>query len=360
MRTFRNLLRRNLQVLVLVAVGSVVGLCMVLVGARGQSETERQGEFVGEARSSGSSAILAHVNGLPVTEADIAEGRAQASANLEWMKDTISRIAPDSQAYSRRPWPTLAPGEVRMTVNDDGPIPESSGIRRGLEARIAIIEQHGVDTAVWSQAVSDLALFTAAAAAGHSADPADIATRVALVQTALEEGLLPELEGYLSAVGEEVFFSEILPGRLEKEFAVASWRKELFIGITGFEEMHRAWREAERNALSAARVTFTNEPGLDVTIEGIYAYLDAYWAIDVPFTPAHPSTDCSFAVYNQGDKPGLVWDCVTLLEVKDALMGTAALNRSVDTTIEHWDGVTLEVVRMPDNSLQNWVFPVCW
>ena len=57
--------------------------------------------------------------------------------------------------------------------------------------------------------------------------------------------------------------------------------------------------------------------------------------------PAKPPPPCGLAVPNQGDNPALMRDCYALLEAKDALRGTGALNWSVDTTIAQWGGVTV-------------------
>ena len=358
-RMIRHLPRWTLLTVVLIVVGSIVGLSVALIiasdqsdqsGQSDQSDAERQGAFIGEARRSGSSTIVAHVNGYPVTAADIAEVRARATVNLEGMRDTISQIVPDSEAFTlpqETPLATpLAPGEVRVIVNHDPPIPESSGMRKFLEARIEIIEEHGVDTAVLAQAVTDIALFTAATAAGHSADPDDINARVAEIRTFLDDGLFPELEGYLSAVGEDVYFAEVLPARLARELAIESWYKELLADITGPEEARSILLQAEQDAISAARVTFTNEPGLDATLEDFTAYMDAYWDLDAsPIRPAAPapgesSPACDLAVPDTADNYGLTQDCMVLLVAKDTLRGTGTLNWSVDTAISSWDGVT--------------------
>ncbi len=47
------------------------------------------------------------------------------------------------------------------------------------------------------------------------------------------------------------------------------------------------------------------------------------------------------AVPNPADNPGLVGDCTILLEAKDTLRGTAALDWSADTAIGDWTGITL-------------------
>ena len=306
-----------------------------------QSDAERQGAFIGEARCSGSSTIVAHVNGHPITAADIAEGRAGATVNLDRMRDTIPRVVPDSQAYASPQGTPLAPGEGRLTDKSDGPIPESSGMRKFMTERIDIVEEHGVDAAVLAQVVTDIARFTAATAAGHSADPADIAARVAELKTAIEEGLIPELEGYLSAVDEDVYFGKLLPARLAKDLAIASWREELLADVTSTEEARRVWRQAEGDALANVQVTLTGEPGLDVTLEELTAYMDAYWDLDAPPPPpAQPSPSCDLIVPDVSENPDLTRDCMVLLAAKDELRGTGTLNWSVDTAISSWDGVT--------------------
>ena len=89
-----------LLVLALIVGIAITGLSAILVMDGDQSDVERQGALIGAARSSGSAAIVARVNGHPITAADVAEGRARVAANLEWMRDTISRIVPDEE-FSR-------------------------------------------------------------------------------------------------------------------------------------------------------------------------------------------------------------------------------------------------------------------
>ena len=59
-------------------------------------------------------------------------------------------------------------------------------------------------------------------------------------------------------------------------------------------------------------------------------------------TPVQPPPPCGLAVPDQANNPGLMRDCITLLELKDTLRGTAALNWGVDTAIATWDGVTTD------------------
>ena len=56
--------------------------------------------------------------------------------------------------------------------------------------------------------------------------------------------------------------------------------------------------------------------------------------------PTQPPPACGKAVPDQAGNPGLMRDCMALLDAKDALRGAEALNWSVDTTIADWDGIT--------------------
>jgi len=318
--------------------GLVVAVGIVLLLASGQSDTAHWGATIGKARASGSSAIVAYVNGHPITAADIAEGRARVAANLDGMRDTISRIIPDWQPLPRREGTPLAPGEFLVFTGDDVVIREGTGLRKLMEERIEIIEKHGADAAVLAQAVRDQALFTAATAAGHTADPADIAARIAEIRVYLAEGHLPDLEAQLSSIDEDVFFNDVLPSRLARELAVEAWREEVFADVYSSEG---SWREAEEEVLSNARVTLTGKPGLDATLEDLSAYQEAYRIVDAPPTPM-PECEGKLAAYNPDTSGFLLHDCSVLLAAKDTLQGTGDLNWSLDMRMTRWDGVTVE------------------
>ena len=309
-----------------------------------QSDMERQGALIGAARSGGSAAIVARVNGHPITAADIAEGRVRVAVNLERMHDTISRIVPDDEVGIQSAESTpLAPGEVRFTVDHQPLIPESLGLREVLEPRIVLIEQYGPEVVAFAQLISDLSQFTAAVAAGHSADPAAVASRIEEIEAALAEGLMPELEGYLSAFEEEVFFADVLPDRLAKELAIANWSRALPTDTVGLEERQLIMRDATWAAISAAEVTLTGEPGLDATIQETLAYMEVAWELSAPApAPPRPVLRCvdGAAVTDPEDNLELFRDCEALLAAKETLAGTATLDWSADRAISSWEGVT--------------------
>ena len=328
-------------VLPIVTRGLVVSLGIVLLLASGQSDTVHRGATIREARASGSSAIVAYVNGHPITSADIAEGRARVAANLDGMRAIVSRIIPDWQPPPTLEGTPLAPGEFRIISGDDATIFESSGLRKFMEERIEIIEEHGTDAAVLAEAVRDQAHFTAASAASHTADAVDIDARIAEIRVYLAEGHLPDLEAQLSEIHENVFFDEVLPRRLARELAIEAWREELFADVSSSEERDRIWRDAEEEALSNAQVTLTGEPGLDATLEDLSAYQEAYRIVNAPPTPM-PECAGELAVPNSDTRGFLPRDCSMLLAAKDTLRGTGDLNWSLDTRMTRWDGVTVE------------------
>ena len=70
-----------------------------------------------------------------------------------------------------------------------------------------------------------------------------------------------------------------------------------------------------------------------------YTDTGAYDHPDGP--PSQPPPPCGLAVPDQANNPGLMRDCITLLELKDTLAGTAALDWTVTSTISIWEGISL-------------------
>ena len=74
---------------------------------------------------------------------------------------------------------------------------------------------------------------------------------------------------------------------------------------------------------------------------GAYEDITPHDGIDNPFTPAQPPPPCPRAVQDARSNPGLVADCVALLNARDTLRGTASLNWSPNTPITQWEGVAV-------------------
>ena len=70
-----------------------------------------------------------------------------------------------------------------------------------------------------------------------------------------------------------------------------------------------------------------------------YTAVGAFNDTDLP--PAQPPPPCGLAVPGQVHNPGLMLDCISLLEAEAELAGTATLDWSVDSAITGWEGVTV-------------------
>ena len=66
-----------------------------------------------------------------------------------------------------------------------------------------------------------------------------------------------------------------------------------------------------------------------------------------------PPPACNLAVSDHEDNQRLVRDCQTLLDIRDALRGTAALNWSFTKDIRYWDGMKMRGGRVTNISLAN-------
>ena len=76
---------------------------------------------------------------------------------------------------------------------------------------------------------------------------------------------------------------------------------------------------------------------------------------------------CASAAPDQADNPGLMRDCILLLNMKDALGGAAVLNWNLDTPIAHWEGLTVEGtplrvtrIQLPNHGLEGSIPGVPW
>ena len=83
-------------------------------------------------------------------------------------------------------------------------------------------------------------------------------------------------------------------------------------------------------------------PMLVTDANGLRQYYTAVGAFnDTDLPPAQPPPPCGLAVPGQVHNPGLMLDCISLLETEAELAGTATLDWSVDSAITGWEGVTV-------------------
>ena len=104
------------------------------------------------------------------------------------------------------------------------------------------------------------------------------------------------------------------------------------------------WTDVDADNIQRADLDGANVEDLLTSVDGLVDPSGiALGALSDDGEPVPPSSLCASggAVPDAANNPGLVADCEALLEARDPLAGTAALNWSASTPISSWTGVTL-------------------
>lgn len=215
-------------------------LAAVAIASRQAIDTDHaQGTAFGKARISADDDVALRVNGYAITNAELVESRLRYYRNLESMRSAATRAVPADQ------WDEVA-ADADFASNDPrNPIHEHM-ITDGFTAYIHALEKHGGDVVGLAALIADYAEFSAAIDAGHSASEAEVAEYVEMTMDALsrqsasaasEWGILPEMQGYIDAVGENRFWSEIYPDQLARDIAIGKWRQAAISDYNGGKDI---------------------------------------------------------------------------------------------------------------------------
>ena len=265
---------------------------------------------------------VVYVNGHPITAAEIEERRAGVADGLESMREQILEAEGSS-------WAT-------------------TDLAQFFKERVALIEEHSVDAVTLGGLIREASVFTAAVAAGHMADPAELADALEQqaeyiedTKAAIERGHLPEDATKILEFDYDRYLSEVLPNRLIETLPVNNWRAQLTAQAWNREEENFIWHNAEQRAVMIAEVIFTSDPVIQVTREAALAYLEDYFTTLAP--PPVPDPICAngITITEPRDNRLLVFDCEVLLEFKKSIRGTASLDWSIDVPITDWTGITI-------------------
>ena len=119
-------------------------------------------------------------------------------------------------------------------------------ITDGFAAYIRALEKYGGDVVGLAALIADYAEFSAAIDDGHSASEAEVAEYVEMTRDALsrqsaaaasEWGILSEIQGYIDAVGENRFWSEIYPDQLARDITIGKWHQAAISEYNGGEDI---------------------------------------------------------------------------------------------------------------------------
>lgn len=231
---------RRLILLIAMGLALVAAFAAVTIASRQALDTNHaQGTAFGEARISADDDVVLRVNGYPITNAQLVESRLRYYRNLESMRSAAARAVPADQ------WNEVA-ADANFASSDPGnPIHEYM-ITDGFTAYIRALERHGGDVVGLAALIADYAEFSAAIDAGYSASEAEVAEYVEMTRDALnlqsaaaasDWGMLPEMQGYIDAVGENRFWSEIYPDQLARDITIGKWHQAAISEYNGGEDI---------------------------------------------------------------------------------------------------------------------------
>ena len=231
---------RRLILFIAMGLALAAVLAAVAIASRQALDTNHaQGTAFGKARVSADDDVALRVNGYPITNVELVESRLRYYRNLESMRSAAARTVPADQ------WDDTA-ADANFASNDPrSPIHEHM-ITDGFTAYIGALEKHGGDVVGLAALIADYAEFSAAIDAGHSASEAEVAEYVEMTRDALnrqsasaasEWGILPEMQGYIDAVGENRFWAEIYPDQLARDIAIGKWRQAAISEYNGGEDI---------------------------------------------------------------------------------------------------------------------------
>lgn len=217
---------------------SAVLAAVAIAAGQALQTNHAQGTAFDKARVSADADVVLRVNGYPITNAELVESRLRYYRNLESMRSAAARAIPADQ------WDEVASESNFASSDPRSPIHEYM-ITDGFTAYIRALEKHGGDVVGLAALIADYAEFSAAIDAGHSASESEVAEYVEMTRDALnrqsaaasEWGMLPEMQGYIDAVGENRFWAEIYPERLARDITIGKWHQAAISEYNGGKDI---------------------------------------------------------------------------------------------------------------------------
>lgn len=260
---------------------------VAIASGQARQTNQAQGTAFGKARISADDEVALRVNGYPITNAELVESRLRYYRNLESMRSAAARAVPADQ------WNEVAANADFASNDPRSPIHEYM-ITDGFTAYIRALEKHGGDVVGLAALIADYAEFSAAIDAGHSASESEIAEYVDMTRDALnrqsasaasEWGILPEMQGYIDAVGESRFWADIYLNQLARDIAIGKWRQAAISEYSGGEDIALHAETADKilhqftlSALDNADIEIVDPEKARATPDEALAYLRELYA----------------------------------------------------------------------------------
>lgn len=277
---------RRLILLIAMGLALAVALTAVaIVAGQARQTNHSQGTAFGKARISADDDVVLRVNGYAIANAELIESRLRYYRNLASMRSAVERAVPADK------WGDAAAPNANFASNDPRSPVHEYMITDGFTAYIGALEKHGGDVVGLAALVADYAEFSAAIDAGHSASVAEVAEYVEMTRDALnrqsasEWGMLPEMRGYIDAVGENRFWAEIYPNQLARDIAIGKWRQAAIAEYNGGKDIgihaetaDKILRELTLSALDNADIEIVDAEKARASPDEALAYLRELYA----------------------------------------------------------------------------------
>ena len=220
---------------------------------------ESQGAYYATVYDNAEDTVFMKVNDYNVTYPEYAIIKAEFETNMANQKALIEN------AVSGDEW-TAPEG----TANNEParPLPEFV-INDSYKKMVGTMEKHGSDAGALGALILQYAVYGRAVDAGYDWSDAEVDAAVARLKAQYEDnvlvsqsGQLGEVKGYISVVGEDVYWSTIFPRTVRQANAIKNWRNALFVDADGNyannTEQNRILLATELDTLSKVRVEVTD------------------------------------------------------------------------------------------------------
>jgi hypothetical protein len=217
-----------------------------------QTASDARAARVGAATASAGSQPVLVVDGVTVTDGDLAVYRAGVAANIEYMRGAIVDV-PDPAAAE------------------------------ALAERLALIEAYGVEVVSVAAAIGAAMIEAEAGRDGLSPTVSEVAEYNEQRRATLNAS--PDIPGaaaaraYVDAIGEERYWEEIAPRETARE--LASQRVQQAVTADASGDPRRAWALHRQGLLDAVQITITDRDAVSAALlDQALTYLRAFLELE--------------------------------------------------------------------------------
>jgi hypothetical protein len=128
------------------------------------------------------------------------------------------------------------------------------GIAQAFSERLTLGERYSLETIALARLISDYALADEAVRRGYGATTEEVDQRVQHDRALVEQGLLPELEAYITVLGEKHYWDEIYPALIARTIAHEKLTSASLRGRSP-QEASEIWLRIQHDAIRVTTVT---------------------------------------------------------------------------------------------------------